>query len=145
MTESSFDPHVLLAASRLGVLATIRADGRPQLSPVLPFYDRAAGVILVSSRQGLAKTANLRREPWAAVEVTSSDGRSWATAEGAVTLSGPGDDPLGPEVEMLVDYYRRAAGAHPDWDEYRAAMVADQRVLITVAVERVYGQSLAGT
>ncbi|MCK9878016.1 PPOX class F420-dependent oxidoreductase [Frankia sp. AgPm24] len=145
MAESSFDPHALLAASRLGVLATIRADGRPQLSPVLPFYDRTAGVILVSSRQGLAKTANLRREPWAAVEVTSPDGRSWATAEGAVTLSGPGDDPLGPEVEMLVDYYRRASGEHPDWEEYRAVMVADQRVLITVAVERVYGQSLAGT
>ncbi|MCM3884380.1 PPOX class F420-dependent oxidoreductase [Frankia sp. R82] len=145
MAGSLFNPHALLERSRLGVLATIRSDGRPQLSPVLPFYDEPAGVILISTRHGLAKTANLRREPWAALEVTSPDGRSWATAEGTVTLTDPSGDPLGPEVEALVDYYRRAAGEHPDWDDYRAAMIADRRVLITLAVDRVYGQSLTGT
>ncbi|MFG3103362.1 PPOX class F420-dependent oxidoreductase [Streptomyces sp. NPDC048182] len=139
---SSFDPHALLAASRLGVLATIKSDGRPQLSPVMPSYDREAGVVRVSTRDGLAKTANLRRDPRAALEVTAPDGRSWATAEGTVTLTGPGTDPHGPEVEALVAYYRAAAGEHPDWDEYRASMVADRRVLITLAVERVYGADL---
>ena len=93
MTTSPFDPHALLAESRLGVLATIKADGRPQLSPVMPFYDRAAGVIHVSMRAGLAKTANLRSDPRATLEVTRSDGRAWATAEGTATLTGPGRDP----------------------------------------------------
>ncbi|MFE1047512.1 PPOX class F420-dependent oxidoreductase [Streptomyces olivaceus] len=141
-TTPSFDPGVLLAESRLGVLATIKADGRPQLSPVTPAYDPEAGVLRVSTREGLAKTANLRRDPRAALEVTAPDGRSWATAEGTATLTGPGTDPHGPEVEALVEYYRAAAGEHPDWDEYRATMVTDRRVLLTIAVERVYGADI---
>ncbi|RKT82969.1 PPOX class probable F420-dependent enzyme [Saccharopolyspora antimicrobica] len=142
MTASAFNPHELLAASRLGVLATIKSNGMPQLSPVQPHYDQQSGVLRVSTTEGLAKTANLRRDPRAALEVTSSDGYSWATAEGPVTLTGPGTDPHGPEVEALVDYYRAAAGEHPDWAEYRSVMVADRRVLITMAVERVYGATI---
>jgi PPOX class probable F420-dependent enzyme len=142
MTATSFDPHALLAESRLGVLATIKSDGRPQLSPVLPFYDQGAGVIHVSMTEGRAKTANLRRDPRATLEVTSPDGRAWATAEGNATLVGPGTDPHGPEVQALVDYYRLAAGEHSDWDEYRSAMVADRRVLMTMTVDHVYGTRL---
>ncbi|MDH6708140.1 PPOX class probable F420-dependent enzyme [Kitasatospora sp. MAA19] len=138
-TTTSFDPYALLAESRLGILATIKADGRPQLSPVMPFYDRAANAILISTREGLAKTANLRRDARVSLEVTGPDGRSWATAEGVAGLTGPGTDPDGAEVEALVDYYRRAAGEHPDWAEYRQAMVSDRRVLITVPVDHVYG------
>jgi PPOX class probable F420-dependent enzyme len=137
-----FDPHELLVEARLGVLATIKADGRPQLSPVTPFYDRDAAVIRVSMTEGRAKTANLRRDPRAALEVTRADGWAWATAEGAVTLTGPGTDPDGPEVDALVEYYRAAAGEHPDWAEYRAVMVADRRVLMSMQVERVYGARL---
>ncbi|MEV6035608.1 PPOX class F420-dependent oxidoreductase [Nonomuraea sp. NPDC052116] len=140
MTGTPFDPRTLLAESRLGVLATIKSDGRPQLSPVMPFYDREAEVVHVSMTEGRAKTANLRRDPRAALEVTSPDGWSWATAEGTVTLTGPGADPHGPEVEALVDYYRRAAGEHPDWEEYRSVMVSDRRVLMTMRVEHVYGE-----
>jgi PPOX class probable F420-dependent enzyme len=139
---TEFDPHALLAEARLGVLATLKADGRPQLSPVTPFYDPDAGVLYVSMTEGRAKTANLRRDPRAALEVTSADGWAWATAEGTVTLTGPGTDPDGPEVQALVDYYRAAAGEHPDWAEYRAVMVADRRVLMTMRVERVYGAKL---
>ncbi|MGS2806922.1 PPOX class F420-dependent oxidoreductase [Nocardia sp. MW-W600-9] len=139
---AAFDPHDLLAAAKLGVLATIKADGRPQLSPVTPYYDREAGVIYVSMTEGRAKTANLRRDPRAAVEVTAPDGWSWATAEGSVTLIGPGTDPDGPEVAALVDYYRAAAGEHPDWNEYREVMVADRRVLMALTVEHVYGAEL---
>ncbi|MEV0193901.1 PPOX class F420-dependent oxidoreductase [Kitasatospora sp. NPDC089913] len=139
---TTFDPRALLDAARLGVLATIKSDGRPQLSPVMPFYDRAAERLYVSITEGRAKTANLRRDPRAALEVTRADGRAWATAEGTVTLVGPGSDPKGPEVEALVDYYRQAAGEHPDWDEYRAAMVADRRVLMVLDVDHVYGQQL---
>lgn len=139
MTEA-FDPRALLAESRLGVLATLKADGRPQLSPVWPHYDRQAGVLSVSMTEGRAKTVNLRRDPRAALEVTSADGWAWATAEGTVTLVGPAADPDGPEVQALVDYYRAAAGEHPDWAEYRSVMVADRRVLMVMAVEHVYGE-----
>ncbi|CDO29319.1 F420-dependent protein [Mycobacterium vulneris] len=142
ISSNSFDPRDLLAEARLGVLATIKASGIPQLSPVTPFYDRATGVIYVSMTEGRAKTVNLRRDPRAALEVTSADGWAWATAEGPVTLTGPGADPHGPEVEALVDYYRSAAGEHPDWDEYRSVMVSDRRVLMTLTVERVYGEKL---
>ena len=142
MTAPGFDPHTLLAESRLGVLATIKSNGLPQLSPITPFYDRDAGVIYVSMTEGRAKTANLRRDPRAALEVTSPDGWAWATAEGRVTLTGPGTDPRSAEVEALVDYYRRAAGEHPDWDEYRSVMVADRRVLMALTVEKVYGEKI---
>ncbi|MFC5060995.1 PPOX class F420-dependent oxidoreductase [Actinomycetospora atypica] len=137
------DHRALLAASRLGILATIKRDGLPQLSPVQPFYDPEAGTLQVSMTEDRAKARNLRRDPRAAVEVTAPDGRSWATAEGPVTLTGPGGDPQGPEVEALVAYYRAASGGeHPDWDDYRATMVADRRVLMTMTVERVYGDSI---
>jgi PPOX class probable F420-dependent enzyme len=139
VTDSSFNPRALLVDSRLGVLATIKSDGRPQLSPVTPFYDEEAGVICVSMTEGRAKTANLRRDPRATLEVTSADGWAWATAEGTATLIGPSTDPRGPEVEALVDYYRRAAGEHPNWDEYRSVMVSDRRVLMRMTVDRVYG------
>jgi len=142
MTATNFDPRTLLAESRLGVLATIKASGLPQLSPVTPFYDRDADVVYVSMTEGRAKTANLRRDPRAAIEVTSPDGWAWATAEGTVTLTGPGTEPDGAEVEALVDYYRSAAGEHPDWDEYRAVMVSDRRVLMALTVEHVYGEKL---
>lgn len=141
-TEQQFDPHALLAESRIGVLATIKSNGLPQLSPVTPIYDRDNGVIYVSMTDGRAKTVNLRRDPRAALEVTRSDGRAWATAEGNVTLTGPGTDPHGPEVEALVNYYRGAAGEHPDWEEYRSVMVSDRRVLMTLKIERVYGEKL---
>ncbi|GAA5164760.1 PPOX class F420-dependent oxidoreductase [Pseudonocardia eucalypti] len=138
----TFDPHALLAESRLGVLATLKSDGRPQLSPVMPYYDRSAEVLYVSMTEGRAKTTNLRRDPRAALEVTGPDGFSWATAEGGVTLTGPGTDPHGPEVDALVDYYRAAAGEHPDWEEYRSVMVADRRVLMKMAVDHVYGEKI---
>lgn len=143
MTTEPFNPRALLAESRLGVLATIKSDGRPQLSPVMPFFDPESGVLYVSMTEGRAKTANLRRDPRAALEVTSADGWKWATAEGTATLTGPGTDPQGPEVEALVDYYRRAAGEHPDWDEYRSVMVSDRRVLMTMKVDHVYGSAVA--
>lgn len=141
-SKPPFDPRDLLAEVRLGILATIKASGVPQLSPVTQSYVRSADIIQVSMTDGRAKTLNLRRDPRAAIEVTRPDGWAWATAEGPVTLIGPGTDPHGPEVEALVDYYRNAAGEHPDWDEYRAVMVSDRRVLMTMTVERVYGQQL---
>jgi PPOX class probable F420-dependent enzyme len=134
--------HAFLAESRIGVLATIKSDGRPQLSAVMPYYDRPAGVIYVSTAEGLAKVANLRRDPRASLHVTSPDGKSWTTADGSARLIGPASDPEGPQVQALVDYYRAAAGEHPDWAEYRAVMVANRRVLIALEVEKVYGAQI---
>ena len=89
MTHFTYDPRDLLAEGGLGVLATIKASGLPQLSPVTPFYDRDAETIYVSMTEGRAKTANLRRDPRAALEITGPDRYTWATAEGTVTLIGP--------------------------------------------------------
>ena len=139
----TFDLHALLADANLGILATLKSDGRPQLSPVMPHYDRDAGRIYISTADGYAKTANIRRDPRVSLEVTSPDARAWATAEGTATLTGPSTDPDSPEVQALVDYYRAAAGDHPDWPEYRAAMVTSKRVLITSTVDRVYGEKIS--
>ncbi|MGC4932173.1 PPOX class F420-dependent oxidoreductase [Gordonia sp. DT30] len=137
-----FDPRSLIAETSIGVLATIKSNGLPQLSPVTVVYDRPEDVIYVSMTEGRAKTANLRRDPRAAIEFTSADKYTWATAEGTVTLTGPGTDPDGPEVDALVEYYRRGAGEHPDWAEYRQVMVADRRVLMALRITRVYGEKL---
>ncbi|ANY08359.1 PPOX class F420-dependent oxidoreductase [Pseudonocardia sp. HH130630-07] len=134
------EQHELLRDAKQGVLATIKRSGMPQLSPVTPHYDREAGTIGVSMTDGRAKTANLRRDPRAALSVESADGRAWATAEGPVELIGPDDSPDGPAVRALVDWYRAAAGEHPDWDEYREVMVRDRRVLMVMRVQRVYGE-----
>ncbi|QTI67304.1 PPOX class F420-dependent oxidoreductase [Gordonia polyisoprenivorans] len=138
----AFDPRTLIAESSIGILATIKANGIPQLSPVTVVYDDSADRIYVSMTEGRAKTANLRRDPRAAIEFTSADGYTWATAEGTATLTGPGTDPDGPEVDALVEYYRRGAGEHPDWAEYREVMVTDRRVLMELAITRVYGAKL---
>ncbi|GAB89396.1 PPOX class F420-dependent oxidoreductase [Gordonia rhizosphera] len=142
MTDTEFDPRSLIADTKIAILATIKANGLPQLSPVTSVYDRDGDTIYVSIAEGRAKTANLRRDPRAVIEYTGPDHYTWATAEGAVTLTGPGADPNGPEVDALVEYYRRAAGEHPDWDEYRQVMVADRRVLMALRIEHVYGAKL---
>jgi PPOX class probable F420-dependent enzyme len=139
---TEFDPHALLTEAKIGVLATLKSDGRPQLSPVTPYYDRDAGVLYVSMTEGRAKTNNIRRDPRVSLEVTRPDGWAWATADGTAELVGPGTDPHGPEVEALVEYYRAAAGEHPDWDEYRSVMVSDRRVLMVMQVEKVYGAKI---
>jgi PPOX class probable F420-dependent enzyme len=138
----SQESRKLLAQSRLSILATIKRDGRPQLSPVTPYYDEESNLLYVSITEGRAKTANLRRDPRATLTVTSKEGWQWATAEGTAKLVGPGTDPNGPEVEALVDYYRKAAGEHPDWEEYRSVMVSDRRVLMVMEVDHIYGQRI---
>ncbi|MUL47189.1 PPOX class F420-dependent oxidoreductase [Mycobacterium sp. CBMA293] len=142
MASPAYDPRDLIADSKIGILATIRSSGMPQLSPVTAVYDRDADVIYVSMRSGLAKEANLRRDPRAAIEYTGPDRFTWATAEGTATLTGPSTDPDGPEVDALVAYYRLGAGEHPDWREYREAMVVDRRVLLALKITHVYGAKL---
>jgi PPOX class probable F420-dependent enzyme len=115
-----------------GVLATSRTDGRPQLSPVLGTVDER-GRLLISSRETAAKVRNLRRDPYASYcGFTGAFFGPWVQVEGPVEIV-----PLPDAMEPLVAYYRSISGEHPDWDDYRAAMVRDRRVLIAITPERV--------
>ncbi len=120
------------------VLATTRRDGRPQLSPVNVVVN-TAGQVVLSSRATAIKVKNLRRDPHAAVCVTTTAFYGdWCQVEGSVTVVD-----LPEAMDGLVDYYRSASGEHPDWDEYRAAMVSERRVLVVIDVQRA-GPSVAG-
>ncbi|WP_328998295.1 PPOX class F420-dependent oxidoreductase [Kribbella sp. NBC_00709] len=121
----------------LGVLVTIKRDGRPQLSNVTYVFDGTR--VRVSLTDGRAKTRNLRRDPRASLYVDGPRGRSYVVLEGKAELSPVAADPHDAVVEDLVDYYRIASGEHPDWDEYRAVMVEDQRLMFSMAVEHAYG------
>ena len=131
----------LLASRHLGVLATIRRDGRPQLSMVTYLYDRDAEVIRVSITADRAKTRNLWRDPRAVLQASSDDGWSYVVADGAATLSAVAAAPDDAAVDELVALYRSLSGEHADWDEYRAAMVNDKRLVLRLSVDTVYGSA----
>ncbi len=131
----------LLAGSHDGVLTTIKRDGRPQLSNVGYTYDPERRLIRVSVTAGRAKTNNLARDPRASFHVTAGDFRTYVVAEGIAELTPVAADPGDATVEELIEVYREIAGEHPDWDEYRAAMVADKRVVLRLPVDRVYGMA----
>jgi PPOX class probable F420-dependent enzyme len=130
-----------LAAGRdLGVLATIKRDGRPQLSNLNFHLDVGASLVRVSVVDGRAKVANLRRDPRASLLVSSTDGWSYAVLEGRCQLSAVAADPGDATVDELVEVYRLIRGEeHPDWDEYRQAMVTDRRLVLRLGVEHAYG------
>ncbi|MFC1409643.1 PPOX class F420-dependent oxidoreductase [Streptacidiphilus sp. N1-12] len=129
----------LIAQARGGALVALKRDGRPQLSNVSHTYDPATGLLRISSTADRAKVANLRRDPRGSYYVTQPDQRAYAVAEGTVELTPVAADPGDATVDELVEVYRLILGEHPDWDEYRAAMVADRRLVIRLRVERVYG------
>ncbi len=127
-----------VARHHRAVLATTRADGRPQLSPVTVAVD-GEGRLLVSTRETAVKTRNVRRDPHVSVCVfTDGFYGPWAQLEGQAEVLA-----LPAAMELLVDYYRRAAGEHPDWDEYRAAMQSERRVVLRVSVTRT-GPTVTG-
>jgi PPOX class probable F420-dependent enzyme len=113
------------------VLATLKSDGTPQLSPVTAGVD-AAGHILVSSRETAYKVRNLRRDPrvWLCVFPDEFFGR-WVQLEGHTEVVSLPD-----ALPGLEDYYRDISGEHPDWDDYRAAMVAERRVLLRIELAK---------
>ncbi|MET9275844.1 PPOX class F420-dependent oxidoreductase [Kribbella sp. NPDC003557] len=134
MTETLLDR---IGTHGLGVLVTLKRDGRPQLSNVTYVFDGSR--VRVSLTDDRAKTRNLRRDPRASLYVDGPGGRSYVVLEGKAELSPVAADPHDEVVEDLVDYYRTASGEHPDWDEYRAAMVRDQRLMFSMAVDHAYG------
>ncbi|WP_167098737.1 PPOX class F420-dependent oxidoreductase [Mycobacterium sp. DL592] len=141
MGRDVFDDKLLalIAGNSLGVLATIKRDGRPQLSNVTYHFDTRDLAIEVSITEPRAKTRNLRRDPRASLLVASDDGWSYAVAEGDAVLSAPAAAPDDDTVEGLIALYRNVAGEHPDWDEYRQAMVTDRRVLLRLPITHLYG------
>ncbi len=121
-----------------GVLTTLRGDGRPQLSNIV--YVVVDGEIRISVTDGRAKTANARRDPRVALHVTREDFWAYVVVEGDGELLPVAADPHDATVDALVDYYERSNGEpHPDWDEYRTAMVADRRLLVTLRPSHAYG------
>ncbi len=141
MTRHVFDDKLLavITGNSLGILATIKRDGRPQLSNVTYHFDPRTLSIDVSVTEPRAKTRNLRRDPRASILVSSEDGWSYAVAEGDAVLSPPAAAPDDDTVESLIALYRQVAGEHPDWDEYRQAMVLDRRVLLRLPISHLYG------
>lgn len=129
----------LIGGNSLGVLATVKSDGRPQLSNVSYHFDPRNLTIQVSITEPRAKTRNLRRDPRASIHVSSDDGWSYAVAEGDAILTPTAASPDDDTVEGLIALYRSIAGEHPDWDDYRRAMVDDRRVLMTLPISHVYG------
>jgi PPOX class probable F420-dependent enzyme len=119
------DAREFVRGNHRAVLATMRRDGTPQLSPVTCGVD-PDGYVIVSTRETAAKTKNVRRDPraWLCVLSDSFFGQ-FVQIEGAVTVVS-----LPEAMEGLVDYYRSISGEHSDWDDYREAMTREQRVLL---------------
>jgi PPOX class probable F420-dependent enzyme len=113
------------------VLATTRADGTTQMSPVTAGVNDL-GRVEISSRETAYKVRHLRKLPYAALcAFTDRFFGDWVQVEGPVDVVSLPD-----AMEPLVEYYRRISGEHPDWDDYRAAMERDRRVLLRMTVER---------
>jgi PPOX class probable F420-dependent enzyme len=136
------DPRLLafVAENHRGVLTTLKRDGRPQLSNVGYAYDPDAGVVRVSVTDSRAKTANLRRDPRVGLHVASPDFWTWVVVEGTAELTPVAEDPHDATVDELVTYYRGVNGEHPDWEDYRTAMVRDRRLVVRFTPTHAYGQ-----
>ncbi len=127
-----------IASNNHAVLATRRANGDAQQSPVVVVPDDA-GRLLISTRETAVKVRNLRRHPRASVCAFSQRFFGpWVQVTGTVEIVS-----LPEAMELLVDYYRRAAGEHDDWDEYRAAMQREQRCVLVLTPEEA-GPTISG-
>jgi len=139
MALSLDDACSFVARHRRGVLVTLRRDGRPQLSNIL-FLPDGDRTVRISVTDGRAKTSNLRRDPRASLHVTSPDFWSYVVLDGTVALSPVAERTDDTVVGELVDMYRQASGEHPDWEEFRQAMVAQGRLVATLTPTYAYGQ-----
>ena len=129
-----------IAATNLCTLATIKRDGRPQLSDVNYTADDETRVLRASTRESLAKVHNLRRDPRGSLRVPGPGGAGYVVAEVRATFSPASADEHDATVEELIEVYRLIRREeHPDWADYRRAMVADGRIVLSVHVERLYG------
>lgn len=123
---------------RNGVLITLKRDGRPQSSNIA-YLVGEDGLVRISVTEGRAKTRNMRRDPRVSLHVSADDFWSYVVLEGEADLSPVAADPGDATVDELVEYYRAMQGEHPDWDEYRAAMVRDERLVLRIRATHAYG------
>ena len=137
------DPDLvaILTGSNLGTLATIRRDGSPQLSNVNYCFDVERELIRISLTDGRAKVANMRRDGRASLFVNAASGWHFAVADATVELSAVAASRDDATVEELIEVYRLVAGKeHPDWDDYRRAMVEDRRLVGRLHITHLYGK-----
>ena len=142
MRRMSIDPQIseFIAARKLGTLATLKRDGRPQLSNVSYTYDADTGLVRMSLTGDRAKVKNLQRDSRASMLVQGQDGWLYAVVEGDMELSAITTEPDDDAAEELVEVYRAVAGKdHPDWDEYRAAMIEQRRLVGRLRISHGYG------
>jgi PPOX class probable F420-dependent enzyme len=127
-----------IAANPRAVLGTTRADGRPQLSPVVVAVDDD-GRLLISTRETAVKARNLARDSRASLCVLNDRFfGEWVQAEGDAELIHLPD-----ALPLLEDYYRKISGEHPDWEDYRAAMRRDKRLIVRISIDRA-GPDVSG-
>ena len=127
----SAEALAFISSNHRAVLATYRRDGTPQLSPVVAGVD-GEGRVVISSREGAVKTLNVGRDPRVALTAfTDRFFGPWVVVWGSAEVVS-----LPTALPLLEEYYRVVVGEHPNWDEYRAAMVTERRVLLRITVER---------
>jgi PPOX class probable F420-dependent enzyme len=129
-----------VTAHRQGVVVTIRGNGRPQLSNIIYVPDDD-GSLRISVTDTRAKTANIRRDPRVSLYVPGDNFYQYVVLECTAELTPVASDPNDDTVDQLVAYYKAGQGEHDNWDEYRATMVADQRLLLRPPPERAYGMA----
>jgi len=130
----------LLGERGRGSLVTLKADGRPQLSNVDYCVDPGTLTVRLSTTADRAKAANLRRDPRVSLKVDGPGGGAYAVFEGEAELSPVAAQPDDATVEELIEVYRAVRGEdHPDWDDYRRAMVADRRLVVRFRAGHAYG------
>ena len=129
-----------VARHNAGVLATLKRDGRPQMSNPFYVWDCEQQLAPFQVAAAHAKTHNLRADARATLHVTSPDFWTWVAVEGIAELSPIAAEPHDATVEELVTYYRALRGEHDDWGAYRAAMVSHRRLVVRLRPDHTYGQ-----
>jgi PPOX class probable F420-dependent enzyme len=126
------DAREFVRNNHRAVLVTRKRNGTPQTSPITLGIDEEDKLV-ISTREAAYKVKNLKRDPRATLCVMN-DGffGKWMQIDGTAELV-----PLPQAMEALIEYYRRISGEHPDWDEYRQAMIDQKRVLIRISMESV--------
>lgn len=130
------EAQAFLAARDKGVLATVKRDGRPQLSNIV--YVLADGEVRISVTETRAKTANVRRDARVSLHVTSEDFWSYVVAEGQGRLGPVAQEPGDETCRRLLEAYEMVRGPHPDPGEFHEAMVAERRLELSFRPERYY-------
>lgn len=121
-----------------GVLVALKRDGRPQLSNIT-YTLGDDSIVRISITADRAKFANLRRDSRASLYVSKEDFWGYVVVEANAELTPVAADPNDATVEELIALYRAAVGEHPDWNEYRAAMAADRRLVVRLHPVHAYG------